>query len=198
MITQVAVGGDEYVDLQEERKSGAADTRVRASTAEASCLVPVALDGLRVLCAPKRRAMTTNEGELGLPYKTAGGVAQALGQAVVDRGNVSREAVAAYLASDAYDEDELWAALGPLVDKIEDAAMARAGGPFGPTWVVTTDVPMVARVSAHDKATAEERGRRSIAHALKVFSEVDLEGVVAVDVGSMYDDTDDVRLESEL
>lgn len=64
------------------------------------------------------------DGEMGLSYSVAGSVAQALGAQAVDRGVVTREQVKAYLASERYDEDELWTVVGPLIDQIEDAAGA--------------------------------------------------------------------------
>ena len=63
-------------------------------------------------------------GELGISTNEVGTVAQALGAQAIDRGNATKEQVVAYLTSDDYDEDELWTALGPLIDKIEDDALA--------------------------------------------------------------------------
>lgn len=73
----------------------------------------------------------TTTGELGLPFTVAGSVAQALGQAAIDRENVTTEQVVAFFAETAqndplpFGEDALWDQLGPIVDQIEDAVLAK-------------------------------------------------------------------------
>lgn len=60
-------------------------------------------------------------GELGLPFDVAGSIAQALGAQAVDRGNVTKEQVVAFLRNE-YDEDAIWNTLGQFIDEIEDRA----------------------------------------------------------------------------
>lgn len=68
-------------------------------------------------------------GELGISYNEVGSVAQALGAQAVDRGNISRDEVITFMRT-VYDEGEvgLWDKLGPLIDEIEDGAIALAEG----------------------------------------------------------------------
>lgn len=61
-------------------------------------------------------------GELGLSYSVVGSVAQSLGVAAYERGEVTRDQVVAYMTGPKYDEDELWNMLGPWIDEIENGA----------------------------------------------------------------------------
>jgi len=64
----------------------------------------------------------TDVGALGLPFEQVGKVVQALGEELLNRENVTREQVIAYLTSEAFDEPGFWERFGgPALDFIEDA-----------------------------------------------------------------------------